>query len=82
MCTTYLRTGTCITTEECLLNPNRNPDMSREEIEDELKMYLGVRKVIWLPRGLYGNHKYLFFICYLFHNSNFLSSNSWLISNL
>ncbi|XP_038987238.1 agmatine deiminase-like isoform X1 [Phoenix dactylifera] len=47
--------GTCITTEECLLNPNRNPDMSREEIEDELKMYLGVRKVIWLPRGLYGD---------------------------
>ncbi|XP_010905762.1 agmatine deiminase [Elaeis guineensis] len=47
--------GTCITTEECLLNPNRNPNMSREEIEDELKMYLGVRKVIWLPRGLYGD---------------------------
>ncbi|ONK79387.1 uncharacterized protein A4U43_C01F5840 [Asparagus officinalis] len=47
--------GTCITTEECLLNPNRNPDMSKEEIENELKMYLGVRKVIWLPRGLYGD---------------------------
>ncbi|PKA63087.1 Agmatine deiminase [Apostasia shenzhenica] len=47
--------GTCITTEECLLNPNRNPNMSKEEIENELKMYLGVKKVIWLPRGLYGD---------------------------
>ncbi|XP_058112372.1 agmatine deiminase [Magnolia sinica] len=47
--------GTCITTEECLLNPNRNPTMSKEQIEDELKMYLGVRKVIWLPRGLFGD---------------------------
>ncbi|XP_072992620.1 agmatine deiminase-like [Typha latifolia] len=47
--------GTCITTEECLLNPNRNPDMSKEEIEHELKIYLGVTKVIWLPRGLYGD---------------------------
>ncbi|KAG0467550.1 hypothetical protein HPP92_019130 [Vanilla planifolia] len=47
--------GTCITTEECLLNPNRNPEMSKEDIENELKMYLGVKKVIWLPRGLYGD---------------------------
>lgn len=47
--------GTCMTTEECLLNPNRNPDMSKEEIENELKMYLGVKKIIWLPRGLYGD---------------------------
>ncbi|XP_073010410.1 agmatine deiminase-like isoform X2 [Typha latifolia] len=47
--------GTCITTEECLLNPNRNPGLSKEEIENELKIYLGVRKVIWLPRGLYGD---------------------------
>ncbi|KAI0511651.1 hypothetical protein KFK09_012281 [Dendrobium nobile] len=47
--------GTCITTEECLLNPNRNPKMTKEEIENELKMYLGVKKVIWLPRGLYGD---------------------------
>lgn len=29
--------------------------MSKSQIEDELKAYLGVRKVIWLPRGLYGN---------------------------
>uniref|UniRef100_A0A1D1YST1 Agmatine deiminase n=1 Tax=Anthurium amnicola TaxID=1678845 RepID=A0A1D1YST1_9ARAE len=47
--------GTCITTEECLLNPNRNPGMSKEDIENELKLYLGVQKVIWLPRGLYGD---------------------------
>ncbi|KAJ6807013.1 agmatine deiminase [Iris pallida] len=47
--------GTCLTTEECLLNPNRNPDMSKEDIENELKIYLGVKKVIWLPRGLYGD---------------------------
>jgi len=44
--------GTLITTEECLLNPNRNPSMSREDIESTLAGYLGVRKVIWLPFGL------------------------------
>ncbi|MFD4375629.1 agmatine/peptidylarginine deiminase [Streptomyces sp. NPDC058486] len=43
--------GTLITTEQCLLHPNRNPDMSREEIETELKTRLGVEKVIWLPYG-------------------------------
>ncbi|KAL2620209.1 hypothetical protein R1flu_000414 [Riccia fluitans] len=47
--------GTCITTEECLLNPNRNPDMSREQIEEQLKMYLGLEKVIWLPYGVYAD---------------------------
>ncbi|BAT76482.1 hypothetical protein LR48_Vigan01g269400 [Vigna angularis] len=47
--------GTCLTTEECLLNKNRNPHLSKDQIEDELKTYLGVRKVIWLPRGLYGD---------------------------
>nr|GMC71871.1 agmatine deiminase [Ipomoea batatas] len=47
--------GTCLTTEECLLNKNRNPDMTKEEIESELKAYLGVSKIIWLPRGLYGD---------------------------
>ncbi|KAG6401809.1 hypothetical protein SASPL_138676 [Salvia splendens] len=44
--------GTCLTTEECLLNKNRNPGLSKGQIEDELKSYLGVKKVIWLPRGL------------------------------
>lgn len=40
--------GTCLTTEQCLLNPNRNPGMSKEEIEQHLKDYLGVSTVIWL----------------------------------
>ncbi|MFD8638179.1 agmatine/peptidylarginine deiminase, partial [Streptomyces sp. NPDC059656] len=43
--------GTLITTEQCLLHPNRNPDMNRDEIEAELKSRLGVDKVIWLPYG-------------------------------
>eukprot|EP00897_Mesotaenium_endlicherianum_P006356 jgi/Mesen1/5749/ME000292S04831 len=47
--------GTLLTTEECLLNPNRNPGMSKQQIEQELCRYLGVRKVLWLPRGLYGD---------------------------
>ena len=45
--------GTLITTEECLLNPNRNPDLSRGEIETHLRNYLGVEHIIWLPRGVY-----------------------------
>ncbi|KAH9570600.1 hypothetical protein CY35_02G049200 [Sphagnum magellanicum] len=48
--------GTCITTEECLLHPNRNPGLTKDNIEEELKQYLGVEKVIWLPRGLYGDN--------------------------
>ena len=44
--------GTCLTTEECLLNPNRNPGLSRREIEAHLHDYLGVDKVIWIPRGV------------------------------
>ncbi|MFD5421038.1 agmatine/peptidylarginine deiminase [Streptomyces sp. NPDC127069] len=43
--------GTLITTEQCLLHPNRNPGMTREEIEEELKARLGITKVIWLPYG-------------------------------
>ena len=44
--------GTLITTEECLLNPNRNANLWREEIERLLASHLGIRKVIWLARGL------------------------------
>jgi agmatine deiminase len=44
--------GTLITTESVLLNPNRNPGLSREEIEALLLAYLGVEKVIWLRDGL------------------------------
>ncbi|MEZ0093824.1 agmatine/peptidylarginine deiminase [Streptacidiphilus sp. EB129] len=43
--------GTLITTEQCLLHPNRNPGMTREQIEGELMARLGVTKVIWLPYG-------------------------------
>ena len=45
--------GTLITTEQCLLNVNRNPSMSRAEIENELQQRLGVSKVIWLKFGHY-----------------------------
>jgi agmatine deiminase len=44
--------GTLITTEQCLLNPNRNPSLSREQIEARLGEFLGIEKVIWLPNGL------------------------------
>ncbi len=40
--------GTIITTEQCLLNPNRNPGLTREDIETMLRLYLNARKVIWL----------------------------------
>lgn len=43
--------GTLITTEQCLLNRNRNPRMSRDAIEDELRRTLGVEVVIWLRWG-------------------------------
>lgn len=45
--------GTLLVTEECLLNSNRNPGLSREEIEETLRQYLGVTTIIWLPRGVY-----------------------------
>jgi agmatine deiminase len=47
--------GTCVTTEECLLSPGRNPDMSKEGIEALLKEYLNVEKVLWIPRGVYND---------------------------
>ena len=43
--------GTLITTEQCLLHPNRNPGLTKAEIEAELIARLGVTKVIWLPYG-------------------------------
>ena len=45
--------GTCLTTKECLLNPNRNSHLTRAEIEENLRQYLNVEKVIWLDRGVY-----------------------------
>lgn len=47
--------GTVITTEQCLLNPNRNPHLRREDIEKYLEDYLGVSKVIWLKSGIDGD---------------------------
>src|SRR5215213_2892119 len=47
--------GCVLTTEQCLLNPNRNPDLSREEIEQYLKNYLNVTKVLWLGEGIVGD---------------------------
>lgn len=41
--------GTLLTTESCLLHSNRNPGMSKREIERELQRMLGVEKIIWLP---------------------------------
>ena len=45
--------GTLLTTEQCLLHPNRNPRLSRGQIEAHLHDYLGVNKIIWLSRGVY-----------------------------
>ncbi len=47
--------GTLITTEECLLSPNRNPNLTKEKIESYLSWYLNIEKVIWLKRGLSGD---------------------------
>ncbi|HAV64192.1 MAG TPA: agmatine deiminase [Verrucomicrobiales bacterium] len=47
--------GTLLTTESCLLNPNRNPDLSKDQIEQHLKDYLGVTHVLWLGDGIVGD---------------------------
>jgi len=44
--------GTVITTEECLLSPGRNPQLTREEIEQDLRDYLNVETIIWLSKGI------------------------------
>lgn len=45
--------GTCLVTESCLLSEGRNPKLTREEIEQTLREYLGVSVIIWLPCGIY-----------------------------
>ena len=45
--------GTCMVTKACLLSPGRNPHLTQLEIEETLKIYLGVSKVIWLENGIY-----------------------------
>ncbi|MSO72448.1 MAG: agmatine deiminase family protein [Rhodospirillaceae bacterium] len=48
--------GTCLTTRQCLLNPNRNPGLSQGEIEARLQASLGIEKLIWLGDGLINDH--------------------------
>ena len=47
--------GALLTTESCLLNKNRNPSLSRDEIEQRLRDYLGVRDILWLGDGIAGD---------------------------
>ena len=47
--------GTVMVTESCLLSKGRNPSLSKEQIEDKLKEYLGAEKVLWLPGGIYND---------------------------
>lgn len=47
--------GTLITTEECLLNENRNPQLTRQQIEELLRDYTGSEKIIWLSRGVFND---------------------------
>ncbi|WP_336789211.1 agmatine deiminase family protein [Paenibacillus sp. MMO-177] len=47
--------GTLLTTEECLLNTNRNPELSREQIEGYVKEFVNVDTIVWLKRGLSGD---------------------------
>jgi agmatine deiminase len=49
-------TGLAVTTEQCLLNPNRNPGMTRAEIEAELGRMLGFERILWLGDGLINDH--------------------------
>lgn len=47
--------GALLTTESCLLNENRNPGMTRAEIEQRMRDFLGVREIFWLSRGTEGD---------------------------
>lgn len=47
--------GTLLTSESCLLNPNRNPHLSKYEIEEYLKAYYGQQQVLWLGEGIVGD---------------------------
>ncbi len=49
-------TGLAVTTEQCLLNPNRNPTLDRAEIEANLARDLGLKLILWLGDGLRGDH--------------------------
>ena len=47
--------GTALVTEACLLSAGRNPELTNEQIEAKLKLYLGVERVLWLPHGIYND---------------------------
>src|SRR3984893_8535115 len=47
--------GALLTSESCLLNKNRNPNLARDEIEKRLRDYLGVREILWLGHGIEGD---------------------------
>ncbi len=47
--------GTVMVTESCLLSAGRNPSLTKEQIEEKLKEYLGAKKVLWLPKGIYND---------------------------
>ncbi len=49
-------TGLVVTTEQCLLNPNRNPSLSRADIEAQLNFDLGFDRILWLGDGLINDH--------------------------
>ncbi|HAD18588.1 MAG TPA: agmatine deiminase, partial [Erythrobacter sp.] len=49
-------TGLVVTTEQCLLNPNRNPQLTKDEIEERLRRDLGFDRVLWLGEGLINDH--------------------------
>jgi agmatine deiminase len=48
--------GTCLTTRQCLLNPNRNPTLSQREIEEDIRTGLGITDFIWIDEGLLNDH--------------------------
>lgn len=47
--------GTLLSTKECLLNPNRNKNLTQDQIENELSKFLGVKNFIWLNKGVFGD---------------------------
>ena len=49
-------TGLAVTTEQCLLHPNRNPGLGRGEVEARLREHLGIDRLLWLGEGLLNDH--------------------------
>jgi agmatine deiminase len=49
-------TGLAVTTEQCLLNPNRNPGLTKEDVEARLREDLGLERLLWLGEGLLNDH--------------------------